>query len=180
MRNISAKLAGVMAVVTASLLISAAPSVAAPVNVQKCNPGPYIYTSRSINVCIFIGNYSNGDWQVSVGLDVIVPMSHAQSWIIDCPANFRADLWGSDSSRAPGVQQSPPSSEDDHRTWLPITDGPTVWSGGLGIGFGKRVDWSVLNEDEGTDEIYVLIKFIDCALGSKEVMIRTDNIVHNF
>jgi hypothetical protein len=180
MRNILARLAGVMAVVMAALVITAAPSAAAPINSQSCRNGQYLYPGTSFNICIFIGNYGNGDWEVTVGLDVNVSMQHAQEWIINCPANFSAELWGSDVSRAAGLQTSPPPAEDDFRTYLPIAVNPYVWSGGLGVGFGKRFDWSVLNEDVGTDEIYVLVKFTDCALGIKQVMIRTDDIIHNF
>jgi hypothetical protein len=108
-----------------------------------------------------------------------MPAQHAQQGILNCPANFSAELWGDDEARAPGLQVSPHGS-DDFRTWLPITYGPVVTSQGLSVAFGKRLDWSVLNEDNGTDEVYVLIKFTDCAMGPRQIMVRTIDIVHNF
>ncbi|GIH11181.1 hypothetical protein Rhe02_92480 [Rhizocola hellebori] len=180
MRQVLKKLAAVTAVIMSATLIAAAPAAAAPTDTMSCTNGPYLWHTTAFNVCIRIGNYNSGDWQVHVGLD-ITPEGYARDAILNCPANFSAELWGADTDRTPGLQWSLPSGDDDYRTFVPVSPGwPAVGPGGLGVEFDKTVDWRVLNEDDGTDEIYVLIKFNDCSSDFNPIMIRTDNIVHNF
>ena len=173
--------AGLVAVVLGALLVAASPASAAPVGQPACNYGPYLWHTTSYNECILIGGYSDGDWDVHVGLDLTVPPDYAQQAILNCPANFSAELWGSDSRNNPGFQSGPPPGDDDFLTYLPISPGwPRIGANGLGIEFDKRVNWRVLNEDDGTDEVYVVVTCNDCTTDFNPVRLRTNEIVHNF
>jgi len=177
MRNILARLALVTTITLGALGTFAAPAAADPIDTTSCDYGTYLLPFTSYNDCIRIGDYSDGDWRVVVGLDINVPTAYAQQEILDCPASFSAELWGADTDGTAGFQWVPHSG-DQFLTWLPISAGPTLGSGVLGIEFAKTVGWQVLNEDNGTDEVYVLIKFNDCRVG--QLTLRTNNIVHNF
>jgi hypothetical protein len=175
------KLFGAVALATLAVLAAATPASAAPTDTTSCDNGPYLWHTTSFNECIWIGGYSAGDWQIRVGLDLNVPTGYAQEAILACPANFSAELWGADTDRTPGIQSSPPSSEDDFLAYLPIAAGwPVLGTDLLSIEFEKVVGWQVLNEDDGTDEVYVVIKLNDCSSDFNPIKLRTNNIVHNF
>jgi len=178
--GLGVKIAGAAAIVFGLLFATAAPAAADPIDTLSCNYGPYIWHTTSYNDCLQIGDYNSGDWHIQLGLD-LRPAGYAQEAILSCPANFSAELWGADTNRAAGLQWSPPSSEDDFLAYLPVAPGwPVVGPEALSIQFDKWVDWRVLNEDDGTDEVYVVIKFNDCSSDFNPIMLRTNNIVHNF
>jgi hypothetical protein len=152
---------GALAIAAGALVVAAGPATAAPVGPQSCNP------TTGSNSCISIN--LEGDWHVHVGLDVNMPQQYAQE-IINCGNPFSAEIWGDDGG----------GSSDDYRTWMPVSPGwPAAGPTGLGVEFDKFVDWRVLNEDDGTDEIYVKIFLYDCHTGATRTF-RTNNIVHNF
>ena len=122
-----------LAVVLGVSVATAGVAVAAGVGEQSCRGEANRYT-----ICILISRYGLNDFQIYVGIDVVMSQQYAQS-VIDLPGEpFSAMVYGEDPIW------------DDFLMYLPLT-GTWAWSGGLSAEF-----WAVangrLNEDGGGDK----------------------------
>jgi hypothetical protein len=128
------------------------------------------YDGVSFNACLHF-TYSWGWYTGHVGLDLRMPQGYAQE-ILACGANFRAELWGDDGG--PG--------KDDYRRPIAIESGsPRLTPDGISATFvGASISSKQMDEDDGRDELYAKITYIDCHLPGVTRELRTTNIVGEF
>jgi hypothetical protein len=110
----------------------------------------------------------------SAFLHVNLPENYARE-IVGCPgSSYHASLWGNDGG--PGID-----SDDDYIRDLVVTPGwPQANYSGLEIHFSTQdLYYTALDEDDGTDELYVRMSYTDCHNHSTYTYI-SDNIVGNF
>jgi hypothetical protein len=121
----------------------ATPAQAAPVD-QACSPRTVAY-----HACLTAeGTGTLNLWKITAGLDSYMSQRYAQE-VIDWGGVFVADLYADDSgSNDPYLGQVPLS-------W--VAAGPE----GLGQEHVGEYDCRVLNEDNGTDELYAIISWWD-------------------
>jgi hypothetical protein len=156
-----AALTGALAIVAASLA-AATPASAATIG-PACN-----YDFVTFNACLVLGDRGFGWWDAEPAVDVNMPEQYARE-IVACGANFRASLWGKDSGY-----------DDDLISNLVLKPGwPAAGPTGLGAEFTVPVTSQQLDEDDGEDEVYARISFVDCHTGATR-QFRTGTIVRYF
>jgi hypothetical protein len=144
-----AALAAALTIVAASLA-AAAPSASAASIPNACN-----FDFVTFNACLRFDDRGPGRWDAVVGIDVVMPEQYARE-IIACGADFRASLWGDDGG----------GSSDDFISNMVLRPGwPAVGPGVLSAEFTVPVNSSQLDEDDGEDEVYASISFVDCHTG---------------
>ena len=147
MRHI-AQLIAALAIVTGLSLATAGTAMATNVGEQACHgPGDY-------NACLLITNLGGNMYRVYVGIDIYMSPQAAQN-IVNSGTQPAATLYGADGS----------PSADDTLTTLPRRSF-FVWSRGLAIEFQKDVSGSLLNEDDGIDEIIAKVSLYIPASGT--------------
>jgi hypothetical protein len=159
-----------LAVIAASLAV-AAPQASADTPVltgrQGCN-----YDGVSFYACHLITWSPIATWYYDdvALLHVNMPEQYARE-IVACGARFDASLWGNDGNG--GMD-----SEDDFIRPAQLDPGwPQANQYGLEAHFSAlTIAGHQLDEDDGTDEIYVRISFYDCHTGVTRTFM-TDDLV---
>lgn len=149
-------------------MVMAMPEIAsaAPTDQQACK-----VEANQGNACITIGSFSEGYWLVHGGVDFIVSPGYGQQLINQCGTSvITAELWGDDGS----------DSDDDFLAHVPLKPG---WPAAGGNLISAEFEWrylsSLLDEDNGTDEVMIRFYLYDCN-GNPRRRLDTPNIVHNF
>jgi len=127
-----------LAVVIGVSVATAGVATAAGVGEQSCRGEANRYT-----ICILISHYGLNDFQIYVGIDVVMSQQYAQS-VIDLPGDpFSATMYGDDPIW------------DDTLRGLRLT-GMWAWSGGLSAEFNAVALSGMLDEDGGgeQDEVF--------------------------
>jgi hypothetical protein len=140
-----------LAIVVTSWLWAAAPASAVP---STCNDTSTFHACIQVDL---VGVQPGGtEWTVQAGVDVRLPEQYAREIVACGNSNFQASMWGEDSG-----------NDDDFLRNLVIQPGwPSAWNQGLSASFiGLNVRDSELNEDDGEDDIYARISFLDCHTG---------------
>ena len=156
-------LAAVLAALTVSLL-AAAPRASADTQ-QACG-----YDGKTYYACLRF-DYIGYLWYQGVAfLHVNLPQQYARD-VIACGGDFKATIWGDDDD--PG--------DDFIRTMvLDPSAPPTVDYAGILVSFyAPNLYYDQLDEDDGTDELYVRISYLDCHTGLTRTF-KSSNYVSNF
>jgi hypothetical protein len=141
------------AAVIAGVSLLAAPSPASA-TIQYCHSESFIS-----NACLYFVQIGLSDHvDAHVGIDVYMPEQYGRE-ILQCGGNgqFAAALWGDDGG----------GSGDDFIRNLVLNPGwPAGGMDGIGAEFtALDVRPSELDEDDGEDEVYARISFLDCHTG---------------
>jgi len=153
-----------LAAVAVSML-AAAPRASADVQ-QACG-----YDGTTYYNCLRF-DYTGYLWWKGVSfLHVNMPQQYARE-IIACGGDFRAKIWGDDDGEA---------GDDPIRDMaLDPAAPPTVDYAGLLVSFvAPNISNDQLDEDDGTDELYVKTSFRDCHTGLTRTF-KSSNYVASF
>jgi len=152
-----------MAIVAGLTVATAGTALAHGVGDLACN-----YIVGRFNACLQITDVGPGQYKVHVGIDVTMSQHDAQN-IIDSPGQeFTFTLKGDDG----------PSNERQHLASLPVT-WVGAWSGGLSAESDVFVTESMLDEDDGTDEIIAVIRLYIPVTGTTRTF-ETGTVTANF
>jgi hypothetical protein len=157
-------LAAALAVAAVSLLAAAPRASAGPPEATCGSDG------KTFEACVQL-NYKGYLWYDGwAGLDVYLPAQYAAE-IVACGADPKASLWGDDDGW----------EGDDFIRNLVVTPGwPQAKPSGFGVTFNtSSLYYTQLDEDDGTDEIYIRFSYWDCHTGLTRTF-RSPNIVGNF
>jgi hypothetical protein len=132
------------------------------------------YDGWSFYACLHFDYKGYGWWNASTVLHVNMSTDYARG-VINCGpgAQFRASLWGRDEDND--------HSQDDFIRNLVLTPGwPQASYNGLDARFYTvDIPDSQLDEDDGTDELFVRMSYRDCNTGFTRTF-DTDDMVGNF
>ena len=161
-------LAAALAVIAVSLAV-AAPRASADQPVSSGNPACN-YDGRTYYACLSLQYLGFFWWNGSPVLHVNLPEQYGRE-VVDCGADFRASLWGNDGSG--GID-----SEDDFIRNLVLAPGwPQANASGIEAHFTtENLSADNLDEDDGTDELYVRMSYFDCHTGLTRTFISDDMV----
>ncbi len=144
----AAKTAAAVSVALGASLGSIDAASAAGVGDHAC------HRSSGAAVCILVSTDDSVFYNVHAGIDVPMSQADAQA-ILDQPGNaFDAYLVADD--------------EWFDTVIAPVhLTGESAWAGGISADFDEWYHWSVLDEDWGTDELYVRIRLYDQRAGTR-------------
>jgi hypothetical protein len=145
-------------------LLAAAPRAPADTQ-QACG-----YDGRTYYACLRF-DYVGSLWYNGAAiLHVNLPQQYARE-VLDCGADLRASIWADDGG----------GSDDDHIRDMYIAPGSAQvdYAGILANFTVSSLSSSQLDEDDGTDELYVRTSFWDCHTGLTRTF-RSSDYITNF
>jgi hypothetical protein len=159
-----ARLLAALAVIAVSLL-AAAPRASADTQTQACG-----YDGKTYYACLRFDYVGYLWWNGAAVLHVNLPDQYARE-VIACGADLKASIWGDDDGDA---------GDDFIRNMVLAPGSPQVDYAGILANFTTlNLNSSNLDEDDGTDELYVRVSYWDCHTGLTRTF-RSSNYVGNF
>jgi hypothetical protein len=141
MRRI-AQLIAALAILTGLSVATEGTAMATNVGEQACNYG------SQYNACLLITNLGSNMYRVHVGIDIYMSQQDAQN-LIGAGSVPVVGLYGDDGSS---------TANDFLTSGFSIAEPPVAWAQGWSAGFTIDVNGSLLNEDDGIDEIIATMR----------------------